>query len=1115
VENREIARYCAECGVRLTRLCAACGGGLPPNALFCDVCGARVEPAAPAGGRTAATDLSSASPAAAERRQVTVLFCDVVDSMPLSARLDPEDYRNVIGAYQNACAAIVAGLEGHVAQYLGDGVLVFFGFPKAHEDDAQRAVLAAMRIVQAAESLNPRLREECGVELALRAGVHTGVVVAGEVGAGSTREQLVLGEVPNVAARLQHVAPVNAVAVSATTQSMTRGYFAWEDLGEQTLNGIAQPLHVYRPVAQSAARTRLEALGPNILSPLVGREADLALLLERWSQAREGRGQVVMLVGEPGIGKSRLVQALREDVARDARAWLTPMQCSPYHRQSAFHPVVEMYERVVFRFAPADAPSQKLRALEGWLAQYGQPLPELVPIFAALMGIPLDERYAESPLLAEQQRQRLLQTMQAIILQVAASQPLLLTVEDLHWADPTTLDLLAQVVDQVPTARILAVFTARPEFVAPWGRRTHVAEVTLPRLVAQQVSQLAYHVAAKALPPAVLQQIVAKTDGVPLFVEELTKMVVESGMLRSLEDRYELDGPLSPLAIPATVQDSLLARLDRLERGRAQAQLAACIGREFPYPLLRAVSPWDETTLHNGLDRLVDAELLYRRGSPPDVAYAFKHALVQDAAYQSLLRSTRQQYHARIAQAQVEQFPADAQARPEVVAHHYSQAALAQEAVTWWLRAAQQAHTQFANAEAASHAREGLAQLENLPDTDDRARIELALQTTLGIALLTTKGYGAAEVGAAYERANELARELDADLAPITWGRCVNALVRGDLHACYALAKELVRSTAADDPVRLVAYRMLGYPQLLWGDPAAARDHAERARELYDPLRHHALATYYGQDPGVAARACGALAWWTLGYPDTARARADEGLALERQQPHPHTRMQLLMHCAILHQLRHDAASVQRFADECLAAATPYANVYWQGQSHAMLGWARAAEGDATTGLAMMRRGITEIRSTGVGIFLAYLASMLAEACIRAGARDEALAVLTAAVERPEKPEDRFALSELYRLRAEVFTERDESSKAAADLQRAVVIAREQQAKLLELRAALSLARLWQRAGAQGEARKLLEPLYASFTEGFNEADLVAARDLLAALGKPTESYLSGSSLQA
>jgi class 3 adenylate cyclase len=1023
--------------------------------------------------------------------------------MSLSAKLDPEDYRSVVGAYQEASAAVVAGLEGHVAQYLGDRLLVYFGFPKAHEDDPQRAVLAALRIVQAVESLNPRLRERYGVELALRAGVHTGVVVAGEVGAGSTREHLALGEVPNVAARLQHVAPVNGVAVSAATQRMTLGFFAWQDLGQQTFKGLAEPLRVYRPVAQSAARTRLEALAPEVLSPLIGRESELALLRERWSQAREGHGQAVMLVGEPGIGKSRLVQALREEVARDERAWLTPLQCSPYHRQSALHPVVELYERIVFHFAPTDAPSQKLRALEGWLAQFGLPLTEMVPLFAALMGIPLDERYGESPLLAEQQRQRLLQAMQAPLFQIAARQPLLLVAEDLHWADPTTLELLAQIVDQIPTACVLAVFTARPEFVAQWARRTHVAELSLPRLAAHQVSELASHVAAKVLPPPMLQQIVAKTDGVPLFVEELTKMVVESGLLRSQGDRYELAGPLPPLAIPATVQDSLLARLDRLESGRAQAQLAACIGREFSYPLLRAVSPWDESALRLGLERLVDAELLYRRGAAPDVSYAFKHALVRDAAYESLLRSTRQRYHTQIAQALVEAFPAQAQGQPEVVAHHYAEAGLGREAISWWLRAARQAAARFANVEAASHAREGLAMLEQLPDSEERAQQELALQATLGIALLTTQGYAAKEVGEAYERAAELARKLGtcADIAPITYGRWAHLCVRGDLRAAHVLGEEFMRSLAQDDPLQLVAHRMVGLPKLAMGEPAVARDHAERTRQRYDPLRHHALATYYGQDPGVAACAYGALAWWTLGFPDTARARLDEGLALERRWPHPHTRMQLLIHCAIVHQRRGDGAAVQRYAAECLALATAHAGLLWCGFSHTLLGWAQAALGQAVEGAALARQGMGEIRASGARIYVHYLALVLAEACAWAGERDEALAVVTDALERPDKPENRLGISELHRIRAELFRDGSDPARAVSELQTAIRLAREQQAKLLELRAALGLAKLWRAAGARGAALELVEPLYAWFREGFDEADLVAARDLLAALG--------------
>jgi class 3 adenylate cyclase len=587
----------------------------------------------------------------AERRQLTVLFCDLVDSTVLASQLDPEDLRQVIQVYQDTCAKVIARFEGHIAQYLGDGLLVYFGYPRAHEDDAQRAGRAGLGILEAMGSLNGRLEQDKGMRLAVRVGIHTGSVVVGQMGGGGRHEHLALGETPNLAARLQGIAAPNTLVISAATFQLLGGFFACQPLGTPLLKGLAQPLAVYRVLYESMARSRLEAVGSAGLTPLVGRGQEIGLLQERWAQVKEGIGQVVLLSGEAGIGKSRLVQVLKEQVAAEPQAWLTPCQCSPYHQHSALYPWIDLLERVVLRFEREESPSQKLSKLEGFLVQYGLPLAEVVPLFATLLSLPLTADYAPLHLAPEQQKQQILQALLTILLRIAAQQPMLFVIEDLHWVDPTTLELLSLLVDQGPTARILALCTFRPDFTPPWTGRAHLTQVTVNRLPRPQAMEVIRQVAyGKILPPEVVEQIVAKTDGVPLFVEELTKMVLESSLLQERDDRYELTGPLPPLAIPATLHDSLMARLDRLTTVKALAQLAAALGREFPYALLQAVAPWDEQTIQRGLHQLVEAEFLYQRGLPPQATYLFKHALIQDAAYQSLLKSTRQQYHQRIAQ---------------------------------------------------------------------------------------------------------------------------------------------------------------------------------------------------------------------------------------------------------------------------------------------------------------------------------------------------------------------------------------------------------------------------------------------------------------------------------
>jgi class 3 adenylate cyclase len=709
----------------------------------------------------------------AERRQLTVLFCDLVDSTVLASQLDPEEWREVVRAYQDTCAKVIGRFEGHIAQYLGDGLLVYFGYPQAHEDDAQRAVRAGLGMVEAVGQLNSRLERAREVHLSVRLGIHTGLVVVGEMGGGTRQEQLALGETPHIAARLQGVAAPNTMVISAITYQLLRGFFACQSLSTPSLKGIAQPLEVYQVLYESTARGRLEAAGSTGLTPLVGREQEVGLLLERWTQVKDGLGQVVLLSGEAGIGKSRLVQVLTEQVAAEPQAWLTPCQCSPYYQNSALYPMIDLLERVVLQLARDESPQQKLLKLEGFLVQYGFLLPEAVPLFASLLSLPLSSSYAPLNISPEQQKQRTLQAILTLLLRRAAQQPVLLVMEDLHWVDPTTLELLSLLVDQGPTARLLALLTYRPDFRLPWTGRSHLTQVTLSRLPKRQAAEMADRVArGKTLPPEVVEQVVAKTDGVPLFVEELTKMVLESGMLQEGEERYELTGPLPPLAIPTTLHDSLMARLDRLAAVKALAQLGATLGREFSYELLQAVSPWDEGTLHRGLQQLVAAEFLYQQGLPPQATYRFKHALIQDAAYQSLLKSTRQQYHQHIAQVVEARFPTICETQPEWLAHHDTQAGLHEPAIGYWQLAGQQASDRSANQEAISHFTTGIELLQTLPETPQRTQHALSLHTALGAALQRTKGLAAPEVEQVYTQARALCQQVGEtpELVPVLLG---------------------------------------------------------------------------------------------------------------------------------------------------------------------------------------------------------------------------------------------------------------------------------------------------------------------------------------------------------
>ena len=1046
----------------------------------------------------------------AERRQLTVLFCDLVDSTRLANQLDPEELREVVRAYQEACAKVIARYEGHIAQYLGDGLLVYFGYPLAHEDDAQRAVRAGLGMVEALGQLNTRLTQEHGVHLAVRLGIHTGLVVVGEMGGGTRQEQLALGETPNLAARLQGIAMPNTMVISAATYQLLGGFFACQSLGTPLLRGFAQPLEVYQVLYESMARSRLEAAGSTGLTPLVGREQEVALLLERWAQVKDGLGQVVLLSGEAGIGKSRLVQGLTAHVAAEPQAWLTPCQCSPYYQNTALYPMIDLLERVVLRITREESPPQKLSKLEGFVVQYGLPLAEVVPLFAALLSLPLTADYAPLTMSPEQQKQQTLQALLTILLRRAAQQPLLFVMEDLHWVDPSTLELLSLLVDQGPTARILVLLTFRPDFPPPWTGCSHLTQVTLPRLPRRQAAEMTGQVAhRKALPPEVVEQVVAKTDGVPLFVEELTKMVLESGLLQECEERYELTGPLPPLAIPATLHDSLMARLDRLATVKSLAQLGATLGREFSYSLLQAVSPWGEGTLQRGLQQLVEAEFLYQQGLPPQATYVFKHALIQEAAYQSLLRSTRQRHHQHIAQVLEAQFPELCETQPELLAHHYTEAGLIAQAVPYWQRAGQRAVQRFAHREAIGHLTKGLELLKGLPETPAHTQQELDLQTALAPAWMAAKGYAAPEVEQAYGRARELCQQLGetSRLFSVLRGLGAFYFVRGKYQTARELGEELLSlAQSPHDPARLLgAHQVLGIASFWLGEFASARGHLEQTIALYNPQQHRTPASRSGQDPGVLCRAYSAWALGLLGYPDQALERIHEAVTMGRDLSHPHSLVFALYLVASLHQLRRDVQATHEWAEATLALSREQLFPYWSAVGRITRGWALANRGQGAEGIEEIRQGLAAYQATGAELGRPWFLALLAEAYGKAGRAEEGLHVVAEALVVAAKTGEGFFEAEQYRLQGELLLARSVEKQTVAEscFHQALDSARRQQAKWLELRTAVSLSHLWQQQGKRVEARALLAPIYGWFTEGFDTADLQEAKALLDALTCP------------
>jgi class 3 adenylate cyclase/predicted ATPase len=1044
----------------------------------------------------------------AERRQLTVMFCDLVDSTKLSSQLDPEDWRDVVRAHQQVCMEVIQRYDGHIAQLLGDGLLVYFGYPQAHEDDAQRAVRTGLGIHNAMGDLNQGLLQAKGIRLAIRVGVHTGLVVVGTMGGGGRQEQLALGETPNVAARIQGLAQSNTLAISEATYRLVEGYFTCESLGEHTLRGVSQSLKVYRVLQESGVHSRLDVTQPRGLTPLVGRESEVTLLLERWEQAKAGHGQVVLLSGEAGIGKSRLVQTLKDYVANEPH---TRWECrsAEYSQNTALFPLVDLFQRL-WRFETQETPDAKLEKLTHALSQYRLPMEEAIQLFAPLLALPVPEN--RTPLLnlsPQRQRQKTLETIVAILLELAERQPVLFIVEDLHWIDPSTQELLNLVINQTPTASLLVLLTCRPHFQPAWHHRSYLSEITVNRLSHAQVEQIVTGMTdGKTFPAAVLQQIIAKTDGVPLFVEEITKAILESGSLKEVDEHYEVTGSLSTFAIPATLQDSLMARLDRLVTAKGIAQLAAIIGRQFPYDLLQGVSQLDEAMLQHELSRLVEAEIVYQRGLPPQSTYVFKHALIQDAAYASLLKSTRQHYHRRIAQVLEAQFPEMTEAQPELLARHCTEAGLIDQSVAYWYKAGQRAIERSAHVEAIAHLRQGLELLKTLPETRERLEREVDMLIALGASLLATKGSGAPEVEQTYTRAQHLCQHLDNahQLFPVLRGLWMYYITRAELQTAHALGEQLLTlAQQTQDPAMLmVAHRALGGTSFYLGAAADAHTHFAQGMALYDPQRHRASAFLYGEDTGVICHSYDVWALWYLGYPDQGRRQINDALTLAQQSVHPLSLANAWFCAAVSHLFRREMRAAQEYAEATISVTTEQGFPHWRAMSAILRGWALVHQGQAQEGIAQMHQGVRAHRTTGAALGRPYHLACLAEAHGTMGEPETALAVLVEALMLVDNTGERVWVPELYRLKGELLLaqSRDNHTEAETCFHHALAIARHQQAKSFELRTATSLARLWHQQGKRQEAYDLLAPVYNWFTEGFDTADLKDAKALLDTLGE-------------
>jgi class 3 adenylate cyclase/predicted ATPase len=1026
----------------------------------------------------------------AERRQLTVMFCDLVGSTQLSTRFDPEDLRELIGVYHRAVAETVARFAGFVAKYMGDGVLVYFGYPEAHEDDAERAVRAGLAVIDAVHRL--ATQEAMNVRL----GIASGLVVVGDlIGAGAAQERGVVGETPNLAARLQALAQPGTLVIADSTRRQVGALFEIEDVGLRALAGFVEPQRAWRIIGESGVLSRFEALRSEA-TPLVGRDEELDLLFRRWQQAKTGEGRVVLVSGEPGIGKSRLSAALSRRIQGEPHIRLRYF-CSPHHQDSPLYPVIAQLERAA-GFAPNDTVEEKLGKLQALLVR-GARGENDIALLAELLSLP--NSAADLNLSPQRKREMLFEAELHQLEALAKHRPVLIVFEDAHWIDPTSRELLDLTFDRVRQLPVLLVVTFRPEFQHAWIGQPQVTMLALNQLDGSDTAVLVERLAGNAgLTREIVDEIVERADGVPLFVEELTKAVLESGRRDNQVAAVLSASPSPALSIPATLHASLIARLDRLGHvAKEIGQIGAVLGREFGYDLVEQVAGRPAVELRAGLDRLAEAGLLFCRGVAPQSSYLFKHALVQDAAYGTLLRARRQELHARVVTALEQRFPDLVERRPELLAHHLTAAGDTERAIDQWLQAGQHAAARLAHLEALRHFERGLATLAALPESRARDGREIELQLARGLSLFTAKGFEASEAAQAYTRARELAeQQADAgQLSVAIYGLWQASIGSGTLVGAHILSNRLLQLTsgAADDGLRLQAHHSAWTTCLFAGEPGAAREHCEAGRRLYDPERHHTHRLLYGgHDPGVCAGYMGAQVHWVLGYPDNALTIGSEALALAEHVAHPLSLEFVLVFNAMLHVDRGEPElALQRLeVAEMLAAEQRLGFVM---EPRFLRGAALSAHGAFDEAAACLREALAG--GLGARTFRPYGFTRLAEALASQGQYSAAIAAVREGTKAQEETAALRWGAELHRLEGIALLGLNRLEEAEIAFQEALRVARRQQAKAYELRVATSLARLWSEQGRRAEARDLLAPVYSWFTEGFDTADLKEAKALL------------------
>ena len=1031
------------------------------------------------------------SSAYGERRQLSVVFSDVVGSTELSAQLDPEDWHDIVTQYHQTAASVVKQLEGHVAQYLGDGILILFGYPKAHENDAERAIRAGLLLLEKINSLNDSFEEEFGKRISVRVGIHTGEVMVRPEGADSGN---IFGETPNIASRVQSAAEPNTVCISAATQRLVAGFFVVEDLGPHILKGVQAPMQLYRVDRATGVRSRLHAISKSSLTPFVGREDERNLLMNRWTQVQKGKGQLVMIAGEAGMGKSRLLQQFKEDLGGIPHTWIEG-ESSQYEQDTPFAPTLDLVENA-FQWTAETSTEKKIDELEKSFALAGMEPAKSVPLMAALLGISIPPgKYPPVLLSPEQQRAQLLQTLVDWVIGTSRLQPTVLVIEDLHFADPSTLEEFVMLGDQVENAQLMLLFTARPKFQPPWPTRSFHTLINLNRLDAENIRDMINGLLGRLLPKDTMESLVVRTDGVPLFAEELSSAIAETRVETSIEKQ-----------IPATLHDLLMTRLDNLGPLKEIAQIGSVLGRAFSYSLLSSISDISsQEALQYSLSRLIESGLVFAEKNGSDTTYTFKHALVQEAAYGSLLKSRRRELHRSVARKLRENFPDLVKQRPELVAHHLTEAGDSEQAVEAWQTAGEYAVSRAALTEANRHYQKALEILRILPDTPDRAQMELPLQIALGGILEAIKGFGSQESGQAFTRASEIARQLgeSPQFFFILLGLWSSANSRSEINTSSEISEEMLKIAERDHTPLIEVWAQMTRAMDLYalGNFAEAKKHIDRQQTFYNKDEQ----SWAPFDPLITVMGHGSYALWQLGFADQAIRNAQKQLELAKEDTPANFAMARMTTCNLSMYLQ-DADSLLSAANDMLAIGEQEELPSFRAWGTMYKGIALILQNSNTEGIALLSKGIGEYLASGTHSSLGWFLSRLAIGHAQAGDIENALKTLEDAF--GADPEERMHLPELHRLRGDFLwmkPDQTDLESVEEEYRKAIHYSQKFNALSQELRAVTRLGRLLQSERRLDEAYALLAPVYAKFSEGFGTRDLIEAKVLLDELSITTK----------